>query len=151
VDETLMEFHPEWLDDPLLRRVVPAAELATARDPESGVRLRTAEVGMAVPWLPVFLRRPVARLVLTEDDAVGRLASPQAAVRAMPLAGVPIVLGSDASNWAIVPYQFDGPTTLREVELLVGAGLSPAEALAAGTRVAAEMLGLDAEIGTVEV
>ena len=31
------------------------------------------------------------------------------------------------------------------------AGLSPAEALAAGTRVAAEMLGLVGEVGTIEV
>lgn len=35
--------------------------------------------------------------------------------------------------------------------LLLAAGLSPAEALAAATRIPARMLGLEREIGTVEV
>lgn len=39
----------------------------------------------------------------------------------------------------------------REIELLGGAGLTPAEAITAATRTPARMLGLEAEIGTVEV
>jgi imidazolonepropionase-like amidohydrolase len=46
---------------------------------------------------------------------------------------------------------FHGPSTLREVELLVDAGLTPLEAIRAGTATPARMLGLDGEIGTVAV
>jgi imidazolonepropionase-like amidohydrolase len=46
---------------------------------------------------------------------------------------------------------FHGPTTVREIELLEGAGFSPMEAITAATRSPAEMLGLDGELGTVEV
>jgi imidazolonepropionase-like amidohydrolase len=49
-----------------------------------------------------------------------------------------------------MPYLFHGLTTLREIELLDGAGLSPAQALDAATRTPARMLGLASEIGTIE-
>ena len=64
---------------------------------------------------------------------------------------MPIVAGSDSGNWPIVPYQFHGPTSVREIELLGAAGFTPAEALAAATRVPATMLGLEPEIGTIQV
>jgi imidazolonepropionase-like amidohydrolase len=58
-------------------------------------------------------------------------------------AGVKVALGTDnifasqTTNW-------------REFELLVGAGLTPMEAIVAGTRTAAELLGLEKLVGTVE-
>jgi imidazolonepropionase-like amidohydrolase len=64
---------------------------------------------------------------------------------------VPLVIGTDAGNWPMVPYQFHGPSTLREIEVLGEAGLAPADAIAAATRVPAAMLRLSDEIGTVEV
>jgi imidazolonepropionase-like amidohydrolase len=62
-----------------------------------------------------------------------------ASMRAASRAGVKIALGSDVS----------GATGL-EVQRMIYHGLSPAEALAAATRTAAEALGLDGHIGTVE-
>jgi imidazolonepropionase-like amidohydrolase len=64
-------------------------------------------------------------------------------VAALHQAGVPIVLGTDANQSpgvpANVPY---GESAHRELELLVEAGLSPAEALHAATGAAADRFGL---------
>jgi len=51
-------------------------------------------------------------------------------------AGVPLIAGTDSGSFGIVP----GASLTRELELLVAAGLSPYEALAAATRVSAEAL-----------
>jgi len=50
--------------------------------------------------------------------------------------GVPLIAGTDSGSFGIVP----GASLTRELELLVAAGLSPYEALAAATRVSAETL-----------
>jgi imidazolonepropionase-like amidohydrolase len=63
-------------------------------------------------------------------------------VRAAHRRGVRIALGTDC------PVKPHG-TNLRELELLVACGLPPAEALTSGTATAAELLGLDGEIGRV--
>lgn len=151
MDGQRIGFHPERLDDPLLRRTVPAQELATARDPEAWRRLARTQIGMAEPWLPGALRGPVASLVLTDAALASRLRSSQAAVRRLAAAGVQIVVGSDSGNWPIDPYHFHGPSSLREMELLGEAGFPPLDVIAAATRVPARMLGLEHELGTVEV
>ncbi|HSS50345.1 MAG TPA: amidohydrolase family protein, partial [Thermoanaerobaculia bacterium] len=60
------------------------------------------------------------------------------AVRQLKAAGVPILTGTDAPN----PGTAHGPSIHRELDLLVQAGLSPAEALAAATSVPARIFGL---------
>jgi len=62
-------------------------------------------------------------------------------------AGGQVVAGSDTSN----PYVVPGASLHRELELLVEAGLSPREALAAATRTAAAFLGQAQTLGTLEV
>lgn len=62
-----------------------------------------------------------------------RLEHAVAAVRALHAAGVPILAGSDAPN----PGTAHGASIHREMELLVSAGLTPIEALAAATSTAA--------------
>jgi imidazolonepropionase-like amidohydrolase len=61
-------------------------------------------------------------------------------------AGVRIALGTD-----FLPFEpFDGTTaTVRELELLVAAGLSPLDALRSATTLAAECLGLGSSVGLV--
>ncbi|MFC7201900.1 amidohydrolase family protein [Haloferax namakaokahaiae] len=59
-------------------------------------------------------------------------------------AGVKIAMGTDAGT----PFNEHGQNALREMELMVGYGLSPAEALEAATVTAAELLGLD-DVGKV--
>jgi imidazolonepropionase-like amidohydrolase len=60
------------------------------------------------------------------------------AVRQLKAAGVPILAGSDAPNFGTA----HGASLHRELELLVQAGLSPTEALAAATSVPAATFGL---------
>jgi imidazolonepropionase-like amidohydrolase len=59
-------------------------------------------------------------------------------VRQLKKAGVPILAGSDAPN----PGTAHGASIHRELELLVSAGLTPAQALAAATSVPARIFGL---------
>ncbi|HZR51818.1 MAG TPA: amidohydrolase family protein [Streptosporangiaceae bacterium] len=64
-------------------------------------------------------------------------------VRAAAAAGVKIAMGTDAP---VYPHG----KNLRELELLVRAGLTPAQALHAATLSAARLMGLDGELGTLE-
>lgn len=68
-------------------------------------------------------------------------------VRALHRGGVTIALGTDAG----MPGTPHGRATLHELELLVRAGLSPSEALRAGTVNSARALGVAADRGTIEV
>lgn len=67
-------------------------------------------------------------------------------VKTLHDAGVRVVLGTDAG----MPGTPHGPSTLREMELLVQAGLTPAEALIAGTADSARALDEIADRGTIE-
>ncbi|MBB6228714.1 imidazolonepropionase-like amidohydrolase [Polymorphobacter multimanifer] len=66
-------------------------------------------------------------------------------VKALFDAGVPIALGTDAG----MPGTPHGVSTLQEMELLVKAGLSPAQALVAGTATSARVMRLDGDRGTI--
>lgn len=61
-------------------------------------------------------------------------------------AGIPLALGTD-SGIAATPF---GESSLRELELLVDFGLSPAQAIIAGTANSAAVLGLKDDRGTIE-
>lgn len=151
MDARLIGYEPERLEHPVFQVAVPEIELATARDPKASKILLDAQMAMAAPELPGFMRRVIGWWVMGEGGLARSRDSSIDAARRMSEAGVKLVIGSDSGNWPMVPYQFHGPTTLREMELLAMAGLSPAQVLAAATRVPAQMLGLDAEIGSVEV
>jgi imidazolonepropionase-like amidohydrolase len=58
-------------------------------------------------------------------------------------AGVKVVAGTDAGG-------HDHPANARELECLVDAGMTPLQAIRAGTGLAAECLGWDATVGTVQ-
>ncbi|QHV97816.1 amidohydrolase family protein [Spirosoma endbachense] len=68
-------------------------------------------------------------------------------VRAFKEAGVPIVAGTDAGVSGVV----GGFSLHDELELLEKAGLAPEEVLASATRLPASWLGIDNEVGTIEV
>ncbi len=67
-------------------------------------------------------------------------------VRMAREAGVHIAMGTDAGT----PFNTHG-NNLGELERLVERGFTPMEALVAGTRIASEVLGLESQIGTIEV
>ena len=67
-------------------------------------------------------------------------------VKAMHAAGVPLLVGTDTPN----PYTYPGFSLHDELELLVSAGLSPAEALQTATLRAAQFLGVEHDFGSVQ-
>ena len=77
------------------------------------------------------------------DLGEARFAASLKAVAALHRAGVPIVAGTDQA----VP----GHSVHREMELYVEAGFTPMEALQAATMVPARVMGLEKEVGTLEV
>ena len=58
-------------------------------------------------------------------------------------AGVKVAMGTDS---AVTPHG----RNLRELPLMAKGGMSPAEVMVATTKTAAELMGLDSELGTVE-
>jgi imidazolonepropionase-like amidohydrolase len=77
------------------------------------------------------------------DKAHGVVEVHRQAFRRAVQAGVRIAMGTDSG---VTPHG----RNLRELELMVAGGMSPVAALVATTRTAAELLGLDGELGTVE-
>jgi hypothetical protein len=67
-------------------------------------------------------------------------------VKAFKKAGVPMVAGTDAGTSGVLT----GFSLHDELELLVDAGLTNEETLTSATRLPAEWLGIDKEVGTVE-
>lgn len=142
-------WEPERLDDPLIQRVVPQAEIATARDPSNvrGFQHQFAKTNFP-HFPPVGL---VDWFVFRESTIHARLGRQMAALRQLADAGVGIVMGSDSGNWPVILSEFHGPTSIRELELLSQAGFSNSEVLTSATVTPARMLGVSGSQGTVEV
>jgi len=142
--------HPELMEHTHVKRSVPENQLITAADINSQKAL-VKEMGQinTSAIIPDFLLElvfyvfPSLRTLPTEPavEAISKFHD----------AGIPIVMGSDSGNWEIIPYEFHGPTSIREIELLVNAGMTTEEALAASTRLPSEMIGVADQIGTVEL
>ena len=112
--------HPEYLDQPLYRDTLEAAERQMLKTEESAKQKENRWAA----WMKVMT--PVAQ------DNMKRLNE----------AGKDIVAaGTD---------QTSGPALHRELELLVGAGISPADTIVIATRNAARALGKLDELGTIE-
>jgi hypothetical protein len=114
------------------------------------------EVAPEVAYVPAriqrvwrdFARRMEASITYEGDDYAEQMLRLQTmVVAALRDAGAGILLGTDTDNAYVVP----GHSAHEELALLTQAGLTPFEALAAGTRDAATALGLDGQIGTVAV
>jgi imidazolonepropionase-like amidohydrolase len=67
-------------------------------------------------------------------------------LRRLRAAGVRIAMGTDAGN----PGTAHGPSVYREMEAMQAAGMSAAEVFRASTLTAAQAMGLEREMGTVE-
>jgi imidazolonepropionase-like amidohydrolase len=138
------------------------AHLFNDRPPDDGLGALAAGAGaFVIPTLTVIestLGQPSGAVLLADDRLAPYLTAPeraglqqsfparagktlepaQAAVRALRAAGVPLLAGSDAPN----PGTAHGASIHRELELLVAAGLTPVEALAAATAAPARAFGL---------
>jgi imidazolonepropionase-like amidohydrolase len=112
---------PAWIDDPLLRETVSPELLKRAGD---------------------FY---AARTVKDTEDSRETYARMQRTIAKLNAAGVLIALGTDTGP----RDQFFGYTSQRELELMVAAGMTPAQVIVAATRTPAEILGIGERLGTV--
>ena len=120
---------------------------------------------LPAPWVAAILDPGVQQALASsrEADDAPAAARPSAGAGAAPLpralrwnrllhnvgalnaAGVAIAVGTDAGE----TVTFHGYATLREMELLVQAGLSPLQAIHAATQAGARALGVDADRGSI--
>ena len=84
---------------------------------------------------------PVPQVMI--DKTVMVMETHAASIRAAVDAGVKVAMGTDSG---VAPHG----QNLRELELMVGCGMTPAQALVATTRTAAELMGLEDELGALE-
>ena len=116
---------PAFLDDPFFSRWADPLVVRQLKDPAYGARIKSD---------PDFSRYP------------GQLKTGQKNLKKLWDAGVTIALGSDSGP----PARFQGFFEHRELELMVQAGLTPAQALLAATSNAAEALKISRDFGTLE-
>lgn len=116
--------HGVWLDDEAIERMV---EQGTWLVPTLLVPVWSRENGRAQP------KFDLDETIATHGDSFARAVA----------AGVKVAMGTDCG---IVPHG----ANLRELELMVERGLSPAQALVAATSSAAALLGLGDTVGTIE-
>ncbi len=130
-----------------VRGGVDSIEHGTLLD-DAGIRLMKEKGTFLVPTLSagrVTMELADRGILTGERAAKARTMGPrmgQALAKAVQ-AGVKVALGTDAGVGA-------HGTNAREFGYMVEAGLTPMQAILAGTRGGAELLGLAAEIGTVE-
>jgi len=142
--------HQARLRTPLLQLVVPQPQQDTALAPDIGDRERRAVAEMVFPHSHL-LQRLAVRQLASERNAARALARKAESLRQIRARGLLVAMGSDAGNWPLFPFMFHGPSSLREIELLGEAGLSPTEALQVATRDGARFLGIADRTGTVEI
>lgn len=116
---------PAFLDDPFFSKWVDPEVIKTLKDPAWGKKVKLD---------PDFSKYP------------GQLKMGQKNLKKLFDAGVKISFGTDTGP----PARFQGFFEHRELELMVQAGLTPAQALQTATLNAAECLGLAKDYGTLE-
>ncbi len=144
VDDELVELfkeHPET--SILLAQVGRRTIYSPYLDPPSSLLLETVR--------PEQIARLRDRVLGTTPEALerARLSWDQTVLNIMKLheAGVRIGIGSDGGGQG--GDRFVGFTAHTELENMVAAGMTPGEAIVAGTKNGAEILGLEADLGTV--
>lgn len=114
-------------------------ETANSKKPPASFEPGVTKVApeLAQPLIDVGPPSPLSELFQRSFDKDLQI------VAALHRAGVPIVAGTDQT----VP----GYSLYREIELYVQAGFTPMEAIQAATIVPARVMGLDKELGTIEI
>ena len=120
--QAIYQGKPAWIDEPILHDLLSPEEIARLAD------------SFASAASPTPAQRESARRLLRN-------------VAALNAAGVTLGLGTDTGG--VSGGQYFGIASLVELELLVKAGLTPAQAIVAATRNAADILGLH-DLGTVQ-
>ena len=122
---------PERLDTPRVRMIVPAIELETARNEDAWDAFLTTFILAVSPWLPEWFASSFGDWYFSEEQIAEEMARLQNILMAHHKAGIPIVVGTDGGSWPHFLNLFHGPSTLREMELMVEAGMTASEVLRA--------------------
>jgi imidazolonepropionase-like amidohydrolase len=125
VSTFVYESTPEWFSDPLFLRNANPEWVKTMVEPERQQAMRNSASAQ---------RYKVALQVASKN------------LKKISDAGLPIAMGTDTGPTG----RFQGYFELMELELMVKAGLTPRQALAAATRDAARCMKLDDQLGTLE-
>jgi imidazolonepropionase-like amidohydrolase len=151
LEQMLIEFQPERLDDPLLQLTVPQNQLDTARDPQAWKQSNAIMLKTSAPkWMPDALMNFITKKVNMQKQVKACVESSGKAIKLMHEEGIPVCLGTDTSNWPLFLGFFHGPSTVLEMELLGRAGLAPLDVITAATQTPARMMGLADELGTID-
>jgi imidazolonepropionase-like amidohydrolase len=122
--------HGIYLDDEAIELMLEHdAYLVPTLVAPTGV-LRAAEEGASIPE---NVLRKSAEVIEAHRDSFRRATE----------AGVKIAMGTDSG---VTPHG----ENLRELELMTACGMAPADVLVSTTRIAAELMGVDRELGTIE-
>jgi imidazolonepropionase-like amidohydrolase len=123
--------HGIYLDDEAIGLMLEhGAYLVPTLVAPTGV-LRAAEAGASIPE---NVLRKSAEVIEAHRDSFRRAAE----------AGVKIAMGTDSG---VTPHG----ENLRELELMAACGMPPSDVLVSTTRIAAELMGVDSELGTIDV
>jgi imidazolonepropionase-like amidohydrolase len=122
--------HASYLDDAGIALALERGNVAFAMDVYNGDYTDTE--GRRLKWPEEFLRKN------TETTEIQRVAFTKAVE-----AGAPIVFATDAG---VFPHGLNA----RQFPIMVERGMSPAQAIAAATTVAAKYMGWDADVGALE-
>jgi imidazolonepropionase-like amidohydrolase len=116
-------------------------------EPPSARSLSPRLLTVLPPLSREFAQRTSERHSPTSPDGpvVRRWHFLQENIRRLSAAGIPIGVGTDAG----VTATYHGWSTLHEMELLVSSGLTPMQAITAGTDTSARLVGEDKERGTI--
>jgi len=125
VSTFVYETTPTWFSDPLFLKYANAEWVKTMVEPERQQAMRNSASAQ---------RYKVALDVASKN------------LKKISDAGLPIAMGTDTGPTG----RFQGYFELMELELMVKAGLTPRQALAAATREAARCMRLDDQLGTLE-
>jgi hypothetical protein len=148
-EQILAAHQPSRLDDELVRLAVPQEERAAAADPATWQRALSGQFATVSPeWWPPALVNSIARVLYAQTTVRSMVKAQIRSIIKMRNAGIPLALGSDCG---LLLAAFEGPSTIREVELLGEAGIPALDVLISATRIPAEMMGIDHLVGTVTV
>jgi imidazolonepropionase-like amidohydrolase len=125
-------------------------EHATLMDDEAADLMRKHGVFMVPTLSALAVTAASSPTCGIPADAIGKAramrARHEASFKTAHRGGIPIALGTDAGT----PLNFHGENA-QELERMVALGMSPMEAILAATASAAKLLGIDQQVGTVEV
>jgi imidazolonepropionase-like amidohydrolase len=145
----LVHWYPERVrDDPVAQLLTHPDEMANLLDPAMRDESSRRAAAMVAPRAPYALMKPLLR---KPGPSEGLHAERIEAARMLHDAGVPLVMGSDAPGWPILLDNIPAWSTLQELGHLEDAGLTPEQVLIASTRLPAEMIGVDDQVGTLQV